>query len=312
MRRIPFILLILASACAPHSGGSSGPGARPQPAAPVVGVLVMAHGGGTEWNRAVAAAVGPMSSKLPTALAYGMASPYTLQAALDSLNRSGATRIAVVRMFLSGDSFLDQTEYFLGLSGTPPEAFVLMGRAATDPRARLPLTHNAEIATHADGLLVSPEATAIMVERAQSLSSSPEDESVLIVAHGMGDEGENGRVLQAMQNVAGEVRKLGFSTVDIATLREDWETARVAAETDIRAFVEREQAAGRRVIVLPMRLSGFGPYADVLSGLEYLAGVGLLPHDGIAEWVENTAADVICAAGWGDAPGRCSDPQHVR
>jgi sirohydrochlorin ferrochelatase len=290
-----------ASACAAPDTSSTG---RPAPQERV-GVLVMAHGGNAEWNRTVAAAVAPLSERVPTALAYGMASPLTLQAALDSLDRSGATKIAVVRMFLSGDSFREQTEYYLGLSDDPPETFVLMGEAAADPLARLPLNHASAVATHDRGLLVSPEAVAIMVERADALSLAPHNESVLIVAHGMGDEIENDRVLQAMRSVATRVDALGFSTVSVATLREDWKGARAQAEDEIRDFVERESGAGRRVIVLPMRLSGFGPYADVLAGLDYVAGSGLLPHELVAVWIENTAVDVTCAAGWGDALGRC-------
>ena len=94
--------------------------------------------------------------------------------------------------------------------------------------------------------------------------------------------------------------------MDVVTLREDWEEERVAAEHDIRRRVAAEASAGRQVIVLPFRLFGFGPYAEVLNGLEYRAGHGLLPHDAVAEWVLDTAARVTCAAGWGPAIGPCS------
>lgn len=61
-----------------------------------------------------------------------------------------------------------------------------------------------------------------------------------------------------------------------------------------------EAALGRRVIVVPMRVAGFGPYADVLEGLEYTAAEGLLPHPLATSWVRETAARVACRSGWAD------------
>jgi len=265
----------------------------------------MAHGGSDEWNSAVTLAVAPLAEETPTAVAYGMADPYTMQAALDSLRDRGVGRVAVVRIFLSGESFLPQTKYFLGLSPTPPERFVLMGPAAGDPEARAQLRHEMEIATHFDGLLDSPQVAPIMAERANTLSSEAAEESVLIVAHGMGETAENDRVLRTMRAVATQVALSGFASVEIATLREDWAVERRVAEANIRDYVRRETSAGRRVIVLPMRLSGFGPYANVLKGLDYQPGQGLLPHESIADWVTIMAARVSCTAGWGPAIGAC-------
>lgn len=268
-----------------------------------VGVLVMAHGGGPEWDRAVAEAVSPLSSAVPTAISYGMADPETLSTGLDSLAARGVTRVAVVRLFISGSSFRDQTFYFLGLSQNPPRRFVLMdGSGDSEPK---PLDHGLTIATHDEGLMVSPHASRILVERAKSLSSAPERESVLILAHGMGDDREDGLVLSAMTSTAQRMGALGFSAVQVATLREDWEAKRETSEREIRDFVSGEAMAGRHTLVLPMRLSGFGPYAEVLDGLEYKPGLGLLPHQEVAAWIRATATRVVCEAGWGQAIDPC-------
>jgi sirohydrochlorin ferrochelatase len=266
----------------------------------------MAHGGTEEWNGYVSQAVEPLAKEVPTAVAYGMADPSTLRVALDSLRSQNVGQVAVVRMFLSGESFLDQTNYLLGISETPPQDFVLMGHAAADPMARAPIPHEMIVATHADGLLTSPEGRTIMAQRARALSSTPSLESVLLIAHGMGDEGENERVLEAMDSVADAIRAQGFATVQVASLREDWPGQRAASEAHIRSFVTDEALEGRRVIVLPMRLSGFGPYADVLTGLEYQPGEGLLPHPAVGAWVRGTAAHVICSAGWAAVLNACS------
>jgi hypothetical protein len=66
-------------------------------------------------------AVAPINARMPTALSLGMADPMTMQAALDSLEDQGAREIAVVRLFLSGDSFLHPTEFMLGLRPDAPE-----------------------------------------------------------------------------------------------------------------------------------------------------------------------------------------------
>ena len=132
-----------------------------------------------------------------------------------------------------------------------------------------------------------------MSARALELSESPERESVLILAHGMGAEAENAHLLEAMQEVAEGVEAMGFHAVQTATLREDWPEERAIAEERIQSFVRAESAAGRRVLVVPFRLWGFGPYAEVLEGLEYTPGQGLLPHAEITTWIRNTASGLM-------------------
>jgi len=263
-----------------------------------VGVLVMAHGGGDEWNQEVAQAVNPMSEDVPVAVAYGMANPMTLQASLDSLDSEGVTHVAVVRMFLSGQSFLDQTKFFLGLSDEPPEMFVMMGPMALNPEMRKQLAHDQIVATHTEGMIDSDEAAVIMSERASELSSMPANEAVLIIAHGMGDEGENNELLAAMDRVVKRVELSGYADVQAVTLREDWEKERIIAERNIRAYVSEQSEEGHSVIVLPMRLSGFGPYAEVLSGLDYSPGIGLLPHSEISTWIRSMTQKIIDSEGW--------------
>ncbi len=193
-----------------------------------------------------------------------------------------------MRLFVSGESFRTATRYLFGLSEEKP----------TFPPVDTPLEHDLEIATHEHGLMGSPEVSRILLSRALALSETPASESVLLVAHGMGDDGENDRVLDNMRLAAATLASEGFAEVEVATLREDWEEARVAAEAAMRAFVEGRTVEGRRVLVLPYRLSGFGPYATVLEGLDYVAGDGLLPHDAISRWIEQTAAGVACESAW--------------
>ena len=269
------------------------------PAAPgaalTTGVLVMAHGGGAEWNAAAAQAVEPLRDRIPLVLALGMANPHTLQAGLDSLAAQGVRDVAVVRLFLSGASFLHQTEYLFGLRSDPP-SWSMIGHHMTDGADLRPLTTEARILLDPHGLAGSRAANGIVAGRAAA--AAPErDAGVLLVAHGMGAEDENDRLLALMERSAQELRTAGHPEVRAATLREDWAKARAVAEDDIRAAVEEMRARHGRVVVLPYRLYGFGPYADVLEGLAYESGPALLPHPLITEWVAERATSRFCDAG---------------
>jgi sirohydrochlorin cobaltochelatase len=122
----------------------------------------------------------------------------------------------------------------------------------------------------------------------------------------MGAEGENDAVMSAMRNALSGVAGHGFGNVEVATLREDWPQQRVQEEARIRGFVESESAAGRRVLVIPYRLNGFGPYATVLEGTSYAAGEAFVPHASITDWIAETAAHVACAQGWSQPFGSCA------
>lgn len=255
----------------------------------------MAHGGSDAWNRSVSDAVEPLRSELPAVIAYGMANPTTLEAGLDSLRSIGVERVALVRLFVSGQSFLEQTEYLVGLrSDRPSNMFLMRG----DPATIRPIDHGMDLATHSVGLMVSAEAQSILADRASRVSRDRGSESVLLLAHGMGDEAQNDRVLDAMAEVAIQLEEAGFAKAAAATLREDWAEKREVAEAAIREFVTNETAVGRDVIVVPMRLSGFGPYAEVLAGLDYVAADGLLPHPEITNWIRARATEVACSQGW--------------
>ena len=311
-KRGSLLFVVVIVACSPPAVHSSGRDLVPPDEAMIdstseparTGILVMAHGAGPEWNETVLDAVKPSLELLPTAVAFGMANPYTLRSGLDELQDQGVTKIAVVRMFLSGESFLDQTEYLLGLSEERPQQFVLMGPAAADPEARIPLEHSMEIATHELGILGSSYVDGIAVDRAEALSIDPSKEVVLLIAHGMGDEGENDRVLASMNRAANQLTREGYADVEVATLREDWQEKRAEAEAYIRGYVE-DQSGEHSVLVIPMRLSGFGPYGDVLAGLEFHRGEGLLPHTDIGRWVLDTAHDIACSSGWGPIKDAC-------
>ena len=275
------------------------------PAGDGFGSLVMAHGGGPEWNQSVIDAVAPLRDRQPTEVAFGMADACSLQEAVRKLEAQGARRIGVVRLFISGESWYERTEQILGLrEGAPPAAGVAPAECAAsghDEHAHhrmvfFRLDARSTFALSREGLLEAPEAGAILGERARGLSAEPEREDVLVLAHGPADDAENERWLAHLEARAEAVRAVGFRTVRVETLREDWPEKRAEAEQRLRSFVGAAASDGRRVIVLPFRLSGFGPYAKVLDGLTYAADqLGLLPHPLVTRWIERQTAELGAA-----------------
>lgn len=272
------------------------------------GLMVMAHGGSEAWNAAVETAVAPLRAELPTAIAFGMADPTTLQAAVTELEAQKVECIAVVRLFASAQSFLHQTEYLLGLREDAPRFFISHGahhndahhQKADKPATPSPVPVKAEIKLSQKGLLDAPETGAILADRALEMSDRSGNESVLILAHGPGDDTENDAWLRKLDALADSVRATGlFTEVGVHTLREDWPEKRVVAEQQVRTFVEEQSQGPGRVLVIPFRLFGFGPYEEVLEGLSYEAtGTGLLPSPKITEWIRSQVQELMGEAGW--------------
>ena len=157
---------------------------------------------------------------------------------------------------------------------------------------------NAAFALTRDGLADAAEMGAVLARRAKTLSKAPSRESVLILAHGPGDDAENARWIAQIDQRAQAVRQAApFRQVQVDSLREDWPDKRVAAEARVRAFVEAASKDGGTAIVIPYRIQGFGPYAKVLEGLTYASdGQGLLPSPEVEQWVHRQARDLSAGA----------------
>ncbi|MBI5764778.1 MAG: hypothetical protein HZA51_14775 [Planctomycetes bacterium] len=296
------------------------------------GVLVMAHGGDPEWNREVEATVAPLQQTCPTEIAFGMATPSTMEAAIQRLESRGVRRIKVVRMFVSGESFVEPTEYILGLrSDLPADPHAGHAMTAHSHEAHEKVSHEhdsaalasdtgqfdahashsgstsehhmesprriqtrAAIVMSRDGVADSPLIDQILADRVRALSKDPAKESVLILGHGPGEDDENQRWLAKMTLRSQGIRQVGaFRRVQCETLREDWPDKRADAEKRIWQFVEDGNRDSGRVIVVPFRVAGFGPYKEVLDGLTYFADErGFCPHPNMTRWIRETASEM--------------------
>ena len=284
------VVATLLSACTTHRSAST---RSPND----FGVLVMAHGGSRQWNDRVLAAVEPLAARYPVTVAFGMADAASLQDGVDELEQRGVRRIGVVRLFVSGESWYERTQQILGLIPGAPDRSPAAPGVEREHMRHHHAGHSMEfwrISTRAkfvmsqEGLADAPEIERILIDRARRLSQQPRAEDILILAHGPGDDAENERWIAKISARAAALKETqSFRRVEVQTLREDWPEKRRVAEQTVRQFIQRATHEGGRAIVIPFRVEGFGPYAEVLQGLDYASdAAGLLPHPNVTAWIE--------------------------
>ncbi len=274
--------------------------ASAQPANDDFGVLVMAHGGGPAWNSEVEAMLAPLGRDYRLELAFGMADPNSIQGAVRRLEARGARRIGVVRLFISGESWKERTEQILGMrpgAGPRPAADAHAGHGAAHGGHDMSLWRietSSRFALSHEGLANAREMGAVLVDRVGPISRTPRDETVLILAHGPEDDAENARWISEISARAEALRSHApFRAVHVESLREDWPDKRAASEARIHALAAEAARNNGRLLVLPYRVTGFGPYARVLEGVTYEADRrGLLPSPEVERWVRRQADEL--------------------
>lgn len=271
------------------------------------GVLLLAHGGSKEWNDRVADVARAVDGSQPTEVAFGMASRATIQTALDRLKAQGVTNIVAVPLFVSSwSSVITSTEYLLGVRAEAPpdlKLFAKMDHSAPGAPAEPGDHANHQAADPASPVIssvpirITPAFNRhaligeVLVDRARGLSKAPASEAVILLAHGPVPDDDNRLWLADMAVLADQVRAaVAFASVDYMTVRDDAGPAmREAATQELRAKVEAQQRAGRRVLIVPHVMSFGGIEQGLrkrLEGLEYtMAEQGLIPDDRIVQWV---------------------------
>lgn len=300
VRTAMFVIALFASAVPVLPGA-----AQAQPGS-TTGILLLAHGGQPQWNERVTAVAQAVDRQYPAEIAFGMASRASIQAAADRLAARGVTSIVAVPLFVSShSSVITSTEYLLGLRTVAPSDLTLFvrmnhgvhGAAADEQSAHQPSADPASPVS----LKVPVRMTAalnghpligqVVIDRARSISTAPEKEAVILVAHGPVPDDDNQRWLDDMATLAAQVRAAApFAAVDYLTVRDDAGPAiREAATRALRAAVEQQHARGRRVLVVPHLLSFGGIEQGLrkrLEGLDYtMTAQALMPDDRIVQWV---------------------------
>lgn len=283
------------------------------PASADSGILLLAHGGGPEWNARVTALAAEVDKTRPAEVAFGMATRANIQSAIDRLSARGATEIVAVPLFVSSwSSVITSTEYLLGLRKEAPAALASYakmnhghgaaagngheghhGHAAVDGTtpvtSRVPIRMTPALNDH-------PIVADILSTRARSISRKPAEEAVVIVAHGPNEDEDNRRWLADMASIAERFRaRETFAAVEYLTLRDDApKPVRDAATAELRGIVKTHAQQGRRVLIVPLLISFGGidkGLRERLEGLSYsMPDAALMPDDRLAAWVLSMAS----------------------
>lgn len=294
-RWVHLIAFVLTVAAASVAAGQSNP---------TTGVLLLAHGGQPQWNERVHDVARQVNERMPTEVAFGMATRANIKSAMDKLVARGVTNIVAVPLFVSShSSVITSTEYLLGLRTEAPGDLAKFAKMNHGSYGAPPGEHAHDGADPASPIaaIVPVKMTpalnrhqlvgAILADRARSISTSPATEAVILVAHGPVPDEDNRRWLDDMRVLADQVRAAApFASVDCMTVRDDAGPAiREAATNELRMKVEAHRAAGRRVLIVPHLLSFGGIEKGLvkrLEGLEYsITAQALMPDERIAQWV---------------------------
>ena len=246
-----------------------------------VGVVIMPHGAQMPYNKATEAAIEPLKKKYRIELAYGMADPWTLAEAVEKLEKEGARKIVVARMYSLADQFKGKTDYILGLTDTEPKT----RGGPLPPRVR----SSAIFATFGGYEENNSLICEILKDRVLEISQNPEKETVLLIAHGARDDKRDKRWKDVLQKHADYIKKnsqASFKDIRGLTVREDWPKKHKKAVDEIRDLIEDASTHGQALII-SNRLYGSGRYDEFFEGLDYeMNRKGLALHANMTRWLE--------------------------
>jgi len=299
------------------------------------GILVIAHGSpGEDWCAPVRDAVAEVDIPYPVELGFLEFVPNeTINNAIERLDDAGITKIIAVPLFVSShSSHIQEIEYVLGLREMLPtmsehvvvegvemeRSVVVMGdgyaishvpvetgadgvvRAMGHPGEEeelIPVETDAEIVLTSamdDHWLVA----GIVSDRTADLSKNLEDETLVLVAHGTGEEDNFAVWVNSTESLANQARlkltywsdpAIGIGGTQAAFIHHN-ET--LHPEFTLRPIVEN---AADPVVVPLMVSEGYFTGKKIPGLLENLTytydGKALTSHPNVAEWIEIVAAE---------------------
>jgi sirohydrochlorin cobaltochelatase len=277
--------------------------ALPAQAQKPVGTLLIAHGGGPAWDAQVEAVASLVNTGGPVEVSFLMgpgAATHRFQDAARRLEEKGVSEIVVVPALVSSHSgHYQQIRYLAGETDTLSEQMHhhlhMGGIERADVRVPIRLT---------PAIDDSPEVAAVLAERALALAEAPREQALFLVGHGPNSAEDNAEWMRNLRPVAESVKSAtGFRDVKIGLVRDD-APAEVRAEAvrSIREVIELQHlATGRPVVVVPVLISTGSVSREKLprdlADLPIVyAGDALLPHPGMARWVEARVREAIRAA----------------
>lgn len=265
--------------------------------APSQGILIVAHGGGHDWNNQVLGVAAAVRSAGPVRVSFLMgpgATERPFQSEVAALRTAGATSIVVVPLFISSHSeHIDQLRWLIGervaLDSTMMHHLHMGGIERPSDLRGLRLT---------TALDSAPELAMALTQRAMRLSDRRAERAVLLLGHGPNGAEDYARWMTALRPVAERVRRdAGYRFAGLELVRDDAPPlVRAEAVRRVREIVTwLNEATGLPVVVVPALVAtgmvSRETFPRDLAGLPVIyAGDALLPDPGMARWVERVVA----------------------
>lgn len=258
-----------------------------------VGTIVVAHGGSAEWNAHVRDVARQVNTGGPVAVSFLMgpeAATTRFQDVARTLERSGVAAIVVVPLLVSSHSeHYQQVRFLAGLTDSIDHALhAHMGHGGLEPvKLEVPI----RVARALDD---SPILAEILSARALALATAPSRQALFLVGHCPNGAEDYAHWMTNLRAVAGRIRgRTPFADVRVDLVRDD-APAHVRAEAvrRVRELIELQYRITRdTVVVVPVLLSrgrvSRETFMKDLSALPVAySGDPLLPHPGLARWVE--------------------------
>lgn len=258
-----------------------------------VGTILIAHGGGPEWNAQVETIAGLAETGGPVEVSFLMgpgAPAHRFQDVAQRLAEQGVGEIVVIPLLISSHSgHYDQLRYLTGEDLALSEAMQHHLHMAGIERADVPVP--IRLARAIDD---SPEVADVLVERALALSTDPAGQALFLMGHGPNSAEDHAEWMRHLRPIAERVKeRTGFRDVKVGLVRDDAPApVRAEAVKSIRETIELQHlATGQPVVVVPILIStgevSREKFPNDLAGLPIVyRGEALLPHSGLARWVE--------------------------
>ncbi len=251
------------------------------------GVLVLLHGF-RDGDPLFKKEVEPFSNLFPMAMAPGMAMMMSdhIQLAIDDLEAAGAEQIAVIPILSTyHNTMMRQWEYIFG--SRDEAAFASVKR----------VTANAEILM-SEPPGDDPVVAEMLIDHALELSENPQNEVVIIAAHGPSFADDNEIVLAELASLAKVMLEdSDFSDVMGITLQDDaTPEVRKANVARLREMVTLANADGKDVLVVTNLIGTRSIQSKLrkdLKGLDYKFNKkGIAQHPNfVQEWMAEAIRD---------------------
>ena len=260
------------------------------------GVLLLMHGFRDRGDKAFKERMQPIADVFPTAMAAGMSMMMSdhIQWAVRDLESAGAKTIVVVPIVSTEfNTMLRQWEYIFGLRDE--SEYVAVPRVKTDAKIVMASPPNDD-----------PLVAEILLDHALELSTNPENEVVIIVAHGPSFDEDNKRAMQQLANLARYMSEdSDFSEITGLTLQDDApREVRAANVARLRAMVEKAASEGKDVLIVSNLIGTFTIQAKLrkdLKGLDYKFNrKGIIEHDAFMKWLLETIHEGFRSSRKGD------------